>query len=112
MLKSKWIRGVVIGAAGLMIPVLAAAKTSTLIRHRSATKSLSTTSVVKHSGKLSRRLSTSSKRLSTVRRHSRVKLTHSGKKLHTLRVKHSSLSSAHVKRHALSSHAILPPKTM
>jgi hypothetical protein len=115
MLKSKWIRGVVIGAAGLMIPVLAAAKTSTLIRHRSVVKPLSASTLKKTT--TTKKLSTSSRHLhSTVRHGSKLthssKLMHSGKKLHTFRTKHSSLSSKHVAHRSLSTKKILAPKAM
>jgi hypothetical protein len=109
MLKSKWIRGVVISVAGLMIPVLAAAKTSTLVHHHTLTKSV-TTSTLKHTT-TTRHLSTSHKRLGTTSKHG-LKFSHSGKRLHTYRRTHHSLSSMHVKHHTLSSHATLPPKSM
>jgi len=88
MLKSKWARGVVIGAAGLMIPLLAAAKTNTLVRHRTVAKVQTTSAVAKHTS------ATKAKHL--------VKLHRSVQKLHTHRVAHRTLSTSHVKHHALS----------
>jgi hypothetical protein len=107
MLKSKLVRGLVIGAAGLIIPVLAVAKPASSL-HRHPVKPLNATSQVKHKTTAtvhSGKLNNSAKKLHSQHRTHRSLRTHHVKasSLSSKHAKHSTLNKTHVKHTALSS---------